>query len=147
MLMTTFPLAPAFTAHNSPVSLNRIFRSEGPRAAHSIYFQVLGEQGYVGLVLYLMILAGAFWSTTRVIRAAQESRQFAWAGNLARRNSDEPISLLCGGAALSMAYYDFFIICVALLVPLRELVAQQNVLIAETSNIEYGAKYQQLPIT
>ena len=73
-----------------------------------------------------MIIAGAFWSSARTMRAARGREEFSWAGNLAQMIQMSLIAFCVGGAALSMAYYDLFVLCAALLVPLRELVAQQQ---------------------
>jgi putative inorganic carbon (HCO3(-)) transporter len=43
----------------------------GERAAHSIWFGVLGELGYVGLILLVANLVLAFWSCWRVHRLAR----------------------------------------------------------------------------
>lgn len=118
-----FPFGAGFYGPQLPGIFNSYFPGESAHAAHSIYFQVLGENGYVGLVIYLMIIGGAFWSTTRIRRAARDRENFAWAGDLALMIQMSLVAFCVGGAALSMAYYDMFILCVGLLVPLSELVA------------------------
>ena len=55
-----FPFGAGFYGPQLAPLFHSYFPAEDPHAAHSIYFQVLGEQGYVGLALYLMIIAGAF---------------------------------------------------------------------------------------
>ena len=58
-----FPFGAGFYAPQLASIFNSYFPMEETHAAHSIYFQVLGEQGYIGLTIYLMIIAGAFWSS------------------------------------------------------------------------------------
>ncbi|HXS06877.1 MAG TPA: putative O-glycosylation ligase, exosortase A system-associated [Rhizomicrobium sp.] len=101
----------------SSVDLNWVsqaFRTAGSsvqgRAAHSIYFQVLGDHGFIGLVLYLLILAAAWYNTSAVILAARDRPEMEWAARLARTTQVSMIGYLVGGALLSMAYYDGFII-------------------------------------
>ena len=113
-----FPFGAGFYGPQLAQSFTRIFRRRRPHAAHSIYFQVLGEQGYIGLAIYLMIIAGAFWSSARIMRAARGREEFAWAGDLAMMIQMSLIAFCVGGAALSMAYYDLFILCVS---PARSL--------------------------
>lgn len=45
-------------------------RFVGVRAAHSIWFGVMGDLGYVGFVLFVANLAAAFWAAWRVVRLA-----------------------------------------------------------------------------
>ena len=51
------------------------------RAAHSIYFEVLGDHGVVGLVLYLLVIAAAALNTVRVQIAARGRPDLAWASS------------------------------------------------------------------
>jgi probable O-glycosylation ligase (exosortase A-associated) len=84
------------------------------KAAHSIYFEVLGDHGYVGLGLYLLIIAGA-WMNTFVAQASARNRpDLAWASELARMLQVSLVAFLVGGAALSMAYYDGALVLFAL---------------------------------
>jgi putative inorganic carbon (HCO3(-)) transporter len=76
------------------------------RAAHSIYFQVLGEHGYVGLVLFVLI----WWLTFRVAaqlrREARNRPEVAWVYTLAGMCQVSLVAYLVGGAFLSLAYFD-----------------------------------------
>jgi probable O-glycosylation ligase (exosortase A-associated) len=94
------------------------FRTDGSlafgKAAHSIYFEVLGDTGLVGLLLYLGALAAAGWNTVLVLRLARGRPEFEWAGKLARALQTSLVAMLVGGAALSMAYYDGFLVLLAL---------------------------------
>jgi probable O-glycosylation ligase (exosortase A-associated) len=140
-----FPFGAGFYGlQHSAEIFNSYFPGEHTRATHSIYFQVLGEQGYIGLAIYLTMITGAFWSTARIVRAARECEEFAWAGSLARMIQATLITFCVGGAALSMAYYDFFVLCLALLVPLREVVERQNELITLTSHRKLVSEPRQL---
>jgi probable O-glycosylation ligase (exosortase A-associated) len=121
-----FPLGAGFYAPQLPGIFHHYFPDEEPHAAHSIYFQVLGEHGYPGLLIYLLMIAGAFWTTSRIIRRSRNVADMAWAGNLSLMIQNSLIAFCVGGAALSMAYYDVFLICIALLVPMSEIVAVQS---------------------
>jgi putative inorganic carbon (HCO3(-)) transporter len=75
-------------------------------AAHSIYFQVLGEHGWVGLVIWLAI----WWYTWRTAawlrvagRANQETR---WCADLGAMCQVSIVGYCVGGAFLSLAYFD-----------------------------------------
>jgi len=84
--------------------------------AHSIYFEVLAEHGYIGLLLFLALLALA-WRRARVIRvrAARDPGQ-QWAGDLAAMVQVSLAGYMTAGAFLGLAYFDFFYLLLALLV-------------------------------
>ncbi|MCE9523806.1 MAG: putative O-glycosylation ligase, exosortase A system-associated [Alphaproteobacteria bacterium] len=94
------------------------------RAAHSIYFQVLGDHGFVGFGLWLAILGVGFYNLMRVITLARGSPELMWATHLARAFIVSFVAYLATGAFLSMAYYDVFLSLVALTAPLYQVVLQ-----------------------
>jgi putative inorganic carbon (HCO3(-)) transporter len=103
-------------AYPSPGSLQK------GRAAHSIYFEVLGDTGFVGLGLYFSILVAAWYNTGLILSAARGRRDLAWAGELGRMLQVSLVALIVGGAALSMAYYDGFIVVLMLTVAVLQAV-------------------------
>jgi probable O-glycosylation ligase (exosortase A-associated) len=94
-------------------------------AAHSIYFQVLGDHGYIGLVLYLTLLGAAAlnlqWVRTRT-RGVPELR---WAFQLASALQVSLLAYLVTGAALSMAYTDLLMALLALTVAVKRVARRQ----------------------
>lgn len=84
------------------------------KAAHSIYFEVLGDHGFVGLALFLFVLAGAWINTFTVLNHARTRPDLGWAGQLAKMLQVCLVAYMVGGAALSMAYYDGVLIILAL---------------------------------
>lgn len=75
-------------------------------AAHSIYFQVLGEHGFVGLGLYLALATLVFRRCSWLIRTTRERADLEWAGRLATMIQVSLLGFAVGGAFLSLAYYD-----------------------------------------
>ena len=121
-----FPFGAGFYGTQLPSLFHTYYPLEDPHAAHSIYFQVLGEHGYVGLAIYLLMLAGVFIATAGIIRRARPQPSLAWAAELARMIQMSLVAFCVGGAALSMAYYDVFVLCVGITVPLAMLVQPQT---------------------
>ena len=76
------------------------------RAAHSIYFQVLGDHGFVGLALYLMIFISVWLHLRRTLQRARLHSGLEWANQLAKMLQISILVFLVGGAALSVAYHD-----------------------------------------
>src|SRR6185437_6497326 len=52
-------------------------------AAHSIYFEVLGDQGFGGLVIYLLILGVTVRNAMVVRKLTKDRPEFSWAYDLA----------------------------------------------------------------
>jgi probable O-glycosylation ligase (exosortase A-associated) len=76
------------------------------QTAHSIFFQALGEHGYVGLGLYLFLLC-AFWlKANAIIRTAKSRAELAWAGQLSLMMQVTLFGFMVGGAFLSLASFD-----------------------------------------
>ena len=92
-------------------------------AAHSIYFQTLGDLGFVGLGLFLAILFTSWRNASKVIRAVRDRPDWHWARDLARTLQYSIFAYVIAGAALNMAYFDYMYMVFAILVALRELVS------------------------
>lgn len=119
-------LTPVAQQFQSPGSL------KAGRAAHSIYFQVLGDTGFVGLALYLLLLLTSGINTVLVINEARGREDLAWADLLARMLQVSIAAFLVGGAALSMAYYDGFIVMLTLSTVLLRVVRNQESVAVES---------------
>lgn len=94
-------------------------------AAHSIFFQVLGEHGYVGLALFIGIIAAAWSTANKIIKSARQHPELKWASDFAAMAQVSMIGYMVGGAFLSLAYYDYFWYVVAGLVICQRIVARK----------------------
>lgn len=94
--------------------------------AHSVYFQVLGEHGLVGLGLFLALIVFLFLSVRSVLRMARRHPSAAWAEGYARMIEASLVGFLVSGIFLNLAYFDFFYFLVAVTVALRRLVIQND---------------------
>lgn len=75
--------------------------------AHSIYFQALGEHGFVGLALYLFLWIWVWVSAGRLTkRAEQMSEVDAWVPMLLRMCQVSTAGFCAGGAFLSLMIFD-----------------------------------------
>lgn len=91
-------------------------------AAHSIYFQVLGEHGFIGLAMFLTFFFFAWRTGSRVIKQCKGKPELKWAGDLAAMCQVSLAGYAVGGAFLTLAYYDLPYFIVVLLVALERLV-------------------------
>lgn len=78
--------------------------------AHSIYFEVLGELGYPGLMIYLGLLGciwfGAKQNTKRVKSMGDAGSDHLWLVQLNKMLQVSLIAYMSGGAFLGLAYWD-----------------------------------------
>jgi putative inorganic carbon (hco3(-)) transporter len=75
-------------------------------AAHSVYFQMLGEHGYVGLLIFLAIGLSTWVTARRVIAAASLDPESQWAGKLARAIQASLVGFAVGGAFVNIGYWE-----------------------------------------
>jgi probable O-glycosylation ligase (exosortase A-associated) len=76
------------------------------RDVHSIYFEVLGEHGYIGLALFLAMWGFTWLLGSSVIRLAKSNPTLTWYADLARMAQVSIIAYMAGGAFLGLAYFD-----------------------------------------
>lgn len=76
------------------------------RAAHSIYFQVLGEHGWIGLGLFLSIWLLVWRDAAWLRRRTRGDPEFEWVFHLASMCQVALVGYAVGGAFLSLAYFD-----------------------------------------
>ncbi len=102
-----------------------------PFVAHSIYFQVMGDMGFVGFFLFLAILINAFVTRNEIRRRIQASGDgLGWAGDLADMLAVSVAVFAIGGALVSIAYQEFFYMVVMLLEVIKQLVIRESAPVA-----------------
>jgi len=90
------------------------------RAAHSVYFQVLGDHGFGGLAIYLAMFAVAFFKTGSIGRRARLTDARGWLPLLTTMLQLSILSFAVGGSALSFAYFDLIFAIFGLVVILEK---------------------------
>ena len=95
------------------------------RAAHSIYFEVLGDLGFVGLFLFLAILGNALVTVRQIKRhAARAGPHMLWARDMADTLGLACIVFAVGGGGVSLAYFETFYVVVVLIEVLKQTVVR-----------------------
>jgi probable O-glycosylation ligase (exosortase A-associated) len=108
------PLGAGFTLDATPVDLWMTYanfrRPEFNRAnaAHSIYFQMLGDHGFAGLALFLFVLFATFWTLMRVRMLVRGDPERLWLGHYATALVIGLAGYSIAGAFVSLAYFDLF---------------------------------------
>ena len=75
-------------------------------AAHSIYFQILGNHGFIGLLLFLSIWISTWRNAAWLLKEAPKYVQAKWCVDLANMSQVALLAYAVGGAFLSLAYFD-----------------------------------------
>lgn len=110
-----------------------------PHVAHSIYFQALGEHGFVGLALYVFLLA-AFWrSATRAARMARSRPEMAWVADQSLMMQVSLIGFAVGGAFLSLVNFDVPYYLIGTMVATLQLVKREGAAAASPAPTYKGA--------
>jgi putative inorganic carbon (hco3(-)) transporter len=103
---------------------------------HSIYFQVLAEQGFVGAFFFFSFLVTCWWTLRRLRRAASASPGLGWMRSYSDMLEVGFLAYLVGGAFLGRAYFDLYyelVACVVILkiIHRRTITGQANEFAAE----------------
>jgi probable O-glycosylation ligase (exosortase A-associated) len=88
-----------------------IFGLAGP---HSIYFQILGEQGTIGLVFYLCLMGSCLLTLRRLRKRAGRNSDKAWVIPYCNMLEMGILAFAVSGATLGVAYFDLYFTLVAL---------------------------------
>lgn len=97
------------------------------KAAHSVYFEVMGDMGFVGLILFLTILLQSIHSRFAIKRMVKQlgGTRHLWARDLADMLMLSVIAYMAGGAAVSLGYFEVIYTVIMLMELLRLHVARE----------------------
>ena len=111
-------ILPPETRDGPPVVRNGI-------AFHSVYFEVLGEQGYVGIGIFFSIILLALAQLQKVARLSKGVDHLSWARDLAFALQVSLLTLLACGAFIGIAFqpmlYYLFALAACLRAHVREV--------------------------
>ncbi len=93
--------------------------------AHSIYFNLLGEHGYIGLGLFLLFAIFTLATLRRLRKLGRQFHELAWVSNYSHMLQVSILAYLVTGAFLSVAYFDLAYHLLIIVVILKQLAAQE----------------------
>lgn len=102
------------------------------RAFHSIYFEVLGEHGYVGLLLFLTVMFTGYYAAGSTAKELRPYPDLHWLGDLSGALQISIVGYAVGGLTVNIATFDFYFHVMALIVVIsvvsdRMLAARQDI--------------------
>lgn len=122
------------TPNFGPIQTPAIPLTEPAKAAHNIYFQVLGDHGFVGLFCFLAILGYAYLQNNLMTKRMRKA-EVGWASTLCSSLNLSLIAYGVTGANVSLAYFDLtfavFAIVNVLILNRKKIIEQHK---SETSS-------------
>jgi putative inorganic carbon (HCO3(-)) transporter len=111
--VSTHPMGGGFVAYvvnhvDVPGSGEIPAHTEFGRAFHSSYFEVLGEHGYPGIVIFLVLAASTFLMLRRLARKARPYPELQWVVGLADALQSGLAVFLSAGAFVGIAFQPMF---------------------------------------
>ncbi len=97
-----------FHATAAPSVIHRYYPQGVPRATHSAWFEVLSENGFPALCLWIAMVVVALLNLRWLRRRARGDPDLAWVEDFGRMAEVSIIAFLVGASFLSLAYYDYY---------------------------------------
>lgn len=111
-----FKDSPGFLGFVETPTLNR-----SGVAAHSIWFEIVGDQGILGLVLFVVLIANTFVTRREIWKLVKKNGpQNRWAGDLADMVGASMLAYVVSGSLLSAAYFELPYICMMLMEVIKQ---------------------------
>jgi probable O-glycosylation ligase (exosortase A-associated) len=137
--VATHPLGGSFDAFGinviemPPDAQNPAGGVQHGRAYHSIYFEVLGELGWPGLIMFFTVLGSSFFNLIRLSRKCRKSPDLVWAADMSDAVQSGMLVFMTAGAFVGIAFQPPFWYFVSMGVCLRAYVWHAER--AETSEV------------
>lgn len=110
------------TESNSPITK--------AKASHSIYFQVLGDAGFVGFFLFITILLNGWFKS----RWLSKQKNLTWERDLGKAINTSLTVFMISGGLLSLAYYDLLYALLSVLICLIRIAEDSQKKLEPTRN-------------
>ena len=100
--------------------------------AHSIFFEVLGDHGFVGLALFLVLGVMTWFTASRIIKNNRKDPARGWAADLCAMIQVSLVGYVSAGAFLGLAYFDFYYTLIAVVV-LCSVVTRSSAIVVQAA--------------
>lgn len=94
------------------------------KAFHSIYFEVLGEQGIIGFVIYFSIVLISLFKLIKMRKKWHKEPEMAWLAALADSLTTSILIILAGGNFVGIAYQPYLWYMIGLTISLENYAAR-----------------------
>jgi probable O-glycosylation ligase (exosortase A-associated) len=118
-------------------AIYRHYKAEGDptplRAVHDAYLQVLADHGFVGLGLFALMFFFAFRNCRWVVKRCSNTPDLYWLAYLARMMQVGFVGYAVGAMALSVPYYDLFLVLIVLSSVIRDYAQREATALEDAS--------------
>lgn len=90
-------------------------------SCHSMWFTVFGEHGFLGLIVWLLLVVSCFVSLRRLRASLSVAENTSWIGNCAQTLEASLVGFLVAGSFFDALYFDMFYEIVGIIVILKGL--------------------------
>lgn len=90
------------------------------KAFHSVYFEILGEQGYLGFFVYFLIIYITLIKLYKIKKNYQTFPEFKWICDLSVHLRDSIIIFLAAGAFIGIGYQPYIFYLIAITISLEQ---------------------------
>lgn len=120
------PLGGGFSVFYSPQERSMLLPADARGYnAHSIYFETLGEHGYFGLFLYLLLGATAYFTASGTIQICRKASPGHWAEDLSRMLQVSLVGFAVAGGFLNLGTFDLYYHILALILITRKIAERE----------------------
>jgi probable O-glycosylation ligase (exosortase A-associated) len=105
--------------------LTTYYRSQ---SAHNIYFEVLADHGFPGLLLYVGLIGSTYYSLFKLKRAASHNPRAEWVVNYCKMLQISLAAFMIGGNFLPLSYWDYFYHLISFVVLLHAIAMREGLL-------------------
>ena len=98
---------------------------------HSIYFGILGEQGFIAFGFFMALLISCQLALMKMERMAKYKPELRWYAELAAMLRVSLVGYMVSGAFLNLQYFDLFYLIVAFVAIMRYLIPREPALATE----------------
>lgn len=116
-----------FRCTQSQRVVNRYTPGEHARDLHSIYFGLLAEHGFIGLLIWIALPFVGWRNSRWLIRHAKDRPEWRWASDFARMSQVSLVGFLVVGAFGNFQYWDYFLTILGLLAAARHILERAAV--------------------
>jgi len=115
-------------AYMAAYNAYKVHEKDRPHVAHSVWFGALGQTGYVGLGLYLILISTVFWTTRRIrkISTDADDNRFMWARNYATMLECTLLTFIVGATFLSKVEFEYIYAIYMLSVPIWYVLIEES---------------------
>ena len=99
---------------------------ENVHDVHSVYFEMLGEHGFIGLGLWLLLAVFTWRTGSWVISYAKKNMDDKWAGDLVAMAQVSMVAYAAAGAFLGLAYFDLYYHVLVIIVLCKVILLQEE---------------------